>query len=173
MDSACTCQVNKTYNVDLCIGGTNYNADVKFCETNFNAPLPIGICERNLRQNRYSVLREVCFTAGFPPGATHAQILGAVLLSISSTGCNTPSPYGFTVLNNNAFCWEIALPKCTDRVGNCILPCEECKFCIRAYRWIRQNGVCTFGQTAVCDQGDCQGVSCDENSGCPVVGTCP
>jgi hypothetical protein len=173
LDSACTCQVNKTYNVDLCIGGVTYNADVKFCETNYAAPFPTGTCETRFGQNRFSVLREICFTGVFPPGATHAQILGAVLLSISTTGCNIPSPYGFTVPNNGLYCWEIALPKCTDRVGNCIVPCEECKFCIRAYRWQRLNGVCTFSQTRVCDPGPCQGTTCDENSGCPDIVTCP
>lgn len=83
IDLACTCQVNQTYTVVLCIGGANYNANVKFCETNFTSPnLPWGICATTLRQNRYSVLREVCFTAGYPVGATHAQIPGAVLWSI-------------------------------------------------------------------------------------------
>ncbi|MEY3385620.1 MAG: hypothetical protein RIR53_431 [Bacteroidota bacterium] len=173
LNNKCDCAIDKTYNVDVCIAGVTYNVDLKFCESNYVAPFPAGNCSP-LGQNRKSVLKEVCFTAAFPVGSTHRDILGAILCHIRDTGCMLPSPYGFVVPNNGLYCWEVAMPKCTKRVANCIRFFDECKFCTYAFAWDRINGICAFRVSTfvVCDDGICQGASCDETSTCPEFNCC-
>jgi hypothetical protein len=114
------------------------------------------------------VLKEICFTAAYPTGTTQLDIVGAVFCHIRNTGCQIPSPYGFTVPNNGIYCWELALPKCTERQLNCIVACDECKYCTFGLRWERINGVCRLLTTNTCNDGTCQGSTCDETQeACP------
>lgn len=168
LDNKCDCTVNVTYNVDICIAGTTYNANVKFCEANYNVPYPNGNCDDTRGQNRKSVMKEICFTGAYPAGSTQRTIIGALYCQIRSTGCQIPSPYGFTVPNNGVYCWELALPKCTRRVLNCVIACEECKYCTYALVWRSINGNCVLQPDAKrCDDGPCQGGLCDETGDCP------
>lgn len=171
-NDSCNCQANVTRTVTFCIDGTNYTADVSFCEVNYAAPYPAGECN-TLGQNRKSTLRKICFTGTQPTGYTDAQIIGYLLCHIKSTGCDSPSPYGFTVLNNSRYCWEIKVPKCTMRENGCIVPCGDCKYCIWPFQWDRVGGVCSAFTYQPCNGPDCVGTGCTQNDGCPTLLCCP
>jgi hypothetical protein len=176
-DDACTCTVNKTYNVDVCIDGTTYNLDASFCETNYPLNnLPMGDCLTGRGMNRKSTLRKICFTGTPPSGYTDAQIIGYLLCHIKTTACNTPaSPYGFAVPAPplSFYCWEIKVPKCTARDNGCIVPCSECLFCIHAYAWERTSGSCGLDISRRCNPAaQCIGTNCTENGDCPFETCC-
>ncbi len=175
-DDACTCTVNKTYNVDVCIDGTTYNLDASFCETNYPLNnLPMGDCETSNGINRKSTLRKICFTGTPPTGVSDYAIISHLLCHIQATGCATPnSPYGFTVPGPpvSLYCWEIKVPKCTARDNGCIVPCSDCKFCIHAFTWQRTSGGCGLLRHRTCNGPNCDGTSCYENDGCPVISCC-
>ncbi len=173
-NDSCNCQANVTRTVTFCIDGTNYTANVDFCEVNNPNPAQ-GQCNPAV-QDRKSTLRKICFIGAQPTGVTDADIIGYLLCHIQSTGCNRPpdppNPYGFTVANNNRFCWEIKVPKCTMRENGCIVPCGECYYCIHAFEWIREGlGQCRFTHV-VCDGPNCTSENCLQNDGCPSVKCC-
>jgi hypothetical protein len=173
-NDSCNCQSNVTRTVTFCIDGTNYTANVDFCEVNYTAPLPAGDCNP-APQDRKSTLRKICFVGAQPIGYTDAEIIGYLLCHVQSTACNLPppNPYGFFVLNNGVFCWEIKVAKCTMRDNGCIVPCGDCKYCIHAFDWIRGGGTCVPRLYKVCDGPDCDNSNCTENDGCPSLLCCP
>jgi len=180
--SLCDCPEGATDTVisrTICIDSVNYDVDITVCHINYLPPSTIAPCNDGYGVNSFTGVKKVCAT-GIPLPPNNQKILKAVFcvldpLSGDALGLRSSIPYCDE--EPNYYCWVIAMPRCVQRLGPCLVRCPNSECCIRQWRFCknRPDGDMNILMRADCTSpnANCQGSCLEELCQYYVPGTCP
>ncbi len=123
-----------TVPTQICIDGFFFDVDITVCTQKLSPP-KIVQCSSTEAVNEVTTFLEVCGRNGSVLPANNQKIIDAVFCAMD--------PFGGDILNMrsqipncdvypNYYCWQITMPRCVQRNGNCLQPCG----------WFNDNHCC-------------------------------
>jgi hypothetical protein len=169
-----------TVPAQICIDGVSFDVNISFCSLIFSPP-KIAQCSSIDAVNEATTFLEVCGRSGAVLPSDNQKVIDAVFCAMD--------PFGGDILNMrskipkcneypNYYCWQITMPRCVQRNGNCVQPCawfNDHHCCKKLWRMCTDpstgNPIVLDRTTALCPiptqecEGSCQNVLCGQTPG--------
>lgn len=123
----------------ICVDGVFFDVDIMYCTRIFSPPMTVN-CNTTDPVDQHTTFLGVCGRNGAVLPTDNQKVIDAVFCAMEPFGGNI---LGIRAMIPNCdvapnfYCWEITMPRCVQRVGNCLLPCQgssETKCCIKKWR---------------------------------------
>lgn len=148
-----------TLNVTFCSLGTTYNVNVTYCTMVYAIPQTGLPCTPGVGMNQYTVIKRICpFGTPLPP--TDAETFKGVFCQLNplgGDGLGMKASIPYCDETPGVYCWLVAFPQCTERIGGCIVRCGTSPCCFTSVEYCRDRA---SGDYRVTRLDKCTGDAC-------------